>query len=105
MLNSPLATLLGRCYGGWGSLTNTSGWPFVVTLLARATLLLYCHCLSCVQYKESETLMKTLKEERDTAQRTCDQQGQHILSLEANLSAADEKRRKLRKELAEVGGS
>lgn len=55
-----------------------------------------------VQYKEAETLMKSLKEERDAAQRTCDQQGQHILSLEANLSAADEKRRRLRKDLAEV---
>jgi hypothetical protein len=46
--------------------------------------------------------MKDLKEQRDAAQRQCDQQDQHILSLEANLSAADEKRRRLRKELVEV---
>jgi flagellar motility protein MotE (MotC chaperone) len=46
--------------------------------------------------------MKDLKEQRDAAQRQCDHQGQHILSLEANLSAADDKRRRLRKELAEV---
>lgn len=68
-------------------------------MFVTVLLLLYCFVL---QYKEAEALMKDLKEQRDAAQRQCDQQGQHILSLEANLSAADEKRRRFRKELAEV---
>lgn len=62
-----------------------------------------CAHRACVlQYKELEAELKGLKEQRDAAQRESDQEGQRILSLEANLSQADEKRRSLRKQLAEV---
>lgn len=56
-----------------------------------------------VQYKELEAELKSLKEQREAAQREADQQGEAILGLEANVAAADEKRKSYRKQLAEVG--
>jgi hypothetical protein len=61
--------------------------------------------LCAPQYKELEAELKSLKESRDTAQNEADQESQRIIKLEANVSAADEKRRSCRKQLAEVRGS
>lgn len=58
--------------------------------------------LCALQYKELESELKGLKESRDTAQNEADQESQRIIGLEANVSAADEKRRSCRKQLAEV---
>ena len=60
-----------------------------------------CWC-AVVQYKELEGELKGLKDQRDAAQVQLDQAGEHILSLENNLSQADERRRNCRKQLAEV---
>ena len=56
-----------------------------------------------LQYKELEVELKSLKEQREAAQRAADQQGESILQLEGNWTAAEEQRRICRKQLAEVG--
>jgi chromosome segregation ATPase len=58
--------------------------------------------LCALQYKELEAELKGLKESVDTAQNEADQESQRIIGLEANVAAADEKRRSCRKQHAEV---
>jgi predicted nucleic acid-binding Zn-ribbon protein len=55
-----------------------------------------------LQYKESEARLKQLKDQREALEQRADAAGQEMLQFESQLAAADEKRKGLRKQLAQV---
>lgn len=62
-----------------------------------------CPCM-WLQHKELEAQVKQLQEEKAAAALKAEEAGQDILRLEAELTAAEEQRKALRKQLAQVCG-
>jgi chromosome segregation ATPase len=58
-------------------------------------------CL-CLQHKELEARLKELEKAKEAASTRADQLGQDILRLDEAVTAAEEKRKGLRKQLTQV---
>jgi hypothetical protein len=62
----------------------------------------YCHFIVALQHKELEARLKELERAKEAVNSRADGLGQDILHLEEALAAAEERRKGLRKQLAQV---